>query len=179
MTVYLTDYGVWGRWPFDLCIVGARAWFTLPAVSQTRSRSGLVLARASSPVLLIIFMDRISRCSQVAEGVKFGGLRIPSLLFTDDEVLLASSNIDLQPVLRWFALTCEAVGMRISSPKSEQMVLSRKKVDCQLGVREELLLQVKEFKYWGVLLWSERKMEWEIDRWIGAGSAVVCCGEQS
>ena len=41
-------------------------------------------------------MDRISRRSQATEGVRYGGLWIPSLLFTDDTVLLVSSNSDLQ-----------------------------------------------------------------------------------
>ena len=73
---------------FNLCIVGARAWFSLPAISQTSSQSG--------QVLFIIFMDRISRRSQVM-GVGFGGLQITSLteLIADDVVLLASSNSDL------------------------------------------------------------------------------------
>uniref|UniRef100_A0A669BJZ3 Reverse transcriptase domain-containing protein n=1 Tax=Oreochromis niloticus TaxID=8128 RepID=A0A669BJZ3_ORENI len=52
-----------------------------------------------SPVLFIIFMDRISRRSQVAEGFRFGGLRISSLLFADDVVLLASSGEGLQLAL--------------------------------------------------------------------------------
>ena len=49
-----------------------------------------------SPVLFIIFMDRISRCNQAVEGIRFSGLWILSLLFADDVVLLASSNSDLQ-----------------------------------------------------------------------------------
>ncbi|KAI3363695.1 hypothetical protein L3Q82_001320 [Scortum barcoo] len=52
-----------------------------------------------SPVLFIIFMDRISRCSQGPEGVQFGNYRISSLLSADDVVLSASSNQDLQHVL--------------------------------------------------------------------------------
>ncbi|KAI3354703.1 hypothetical protein L3Q82_019196 [Scortum barcoo] len=67
-----------------------------------------------SPVLLIIFMDRISRRSQGPEGVQ-GGVPSPG-------------------------------GWR--------------------GPR-------KEFKYLGVLFTSEGKMEREIDRWIGAVSAVM------
>ena len=39
-----------------------------------------------SPVLFIIFMDRISRRSQGLEGVWFGSHWIPSLLFVDDVV---------------------------------------------------------------------------------------------
>ncbi len=56
-------------------------------------------------------MDRISRCSRVVKDVRFGGLRIPSLLFVDDVVLLASSNNDLQLSLGQFAVKCEVVGI--------------------------------------------------------------------
>ncbi|KAI3370830.1 hypothetical protein L3Q82_007356 [Scortum barcoo] len=81
-----------------------------------------------SPVLFIIFMDRISRRSQGPEGVRFGNHRISSLLFADDVVLMASSGQDLQHVLERFAAECEAAGMRISTSKSEAMVLDRKRV---------------------------------------------------
>ncbi|TWW77309.1 hypothetical protein D4764_12G0006990 [Takifugu flavidus] len=40
-------------------------------------------------------------------------------------------------------------GMRISTSKSEAMVLDRKKVECLLRVKEEILPQVEEFKYLG------------------------------
>uniref|UniRef100_A0A673CDI6 Reverse transcriptase domain-containing protein n=1 Tax=Sphaeramia orbicularis TaxID=375764 RepID=A0A673CDI6_9TELE len=102
-----------------------------------------------SPVLFIIFMDRISRRSQGPEGVRFGDHRISSLLFADDVVLLASSNLDLQRALGRFAAECEASGMRISTSKSEAMVLDRKKVVCPLRVGGESLPQVEEFKYLG------------------------------
>ncbi|KAI3353924.1 hypothetical protein L3Q82_005129 [Scortum barcoo] len=82
-----------------------------------------------SPVLFIIFMDRISRRSQGPEGVRFGNHRISSLLFADDVVLMASSSQDLQHVLERFAAECEAAGMRISTSKSEAMVLDRKRVE--------------------------------------------------
>ncbi|TWW71349.1 hypothetical protein D4764_17G0008320 [Takifugu flavidus] len=53
------------------------------------------------------------------------------------------------------------------------MVLNRKKVECLLRVKEEILPQVEEFKYLGVLFTSEGRMEREIDRRIGAASAVM------
>ncbi|TWW73526.1 hypothetical protein D4764_15G0009200 [Takifugu flavidus] len=98
---------------------------------------------------------------------------IGSLLFADDVVLLTPSARDLQQSLDRFAAECEAAGMRISTSKSEAMVLSWKKVECLLRVKEELLPQVEEFKYLGVLFTSEGKMEQEIDRRIGAVSAVM------
>ncbi|KAI3377084.1 hypothetical protein L3Q82_000062 [Scortum barcoo] len=122
-------------------------------------------------------MDRISRrSSQGPEGVRFGNHRISSLLFADDVVLLASSSQDLQHVLERFAAECEAAGMRISTSKSEAMVLDRKRVVCPLRVSGEVLPQVEEFKYLGVLFTSEGKMEREIDRRIGAGVRSYAVG---
>ncbi|KAI3362441.1 hypothetical protein L3Q82_012244 [Scortum barcoo] len=112
----------------------------------------------------------------VARGrreVRFGNHRISSLLFADDVVLMASSSQDLQHVLERFAAECEAAGMRISTSKSEAMVLDRKRVACPLRVGGEVLPQVEEFKYLGVLFTSEGKIEREIDRRIGAASAVM------
>ncbi|KAK3530227.1 hypothetical protein QTP86_020143, partial [Hemibagrus guttatus] len=126
-----------------------------------------------SPVLFIVFMDRISRRSQGLEGVRFGDHRISSLIFADDVVLLASSGLDLQHALGRFAAECEVAGMRVSTSKSEAMVLDRKKVACTLQVGGEVLPQVEEFKYLGVLFTSEGRMDHEIDRRIGAAAAVM------
>jgi len=71
-------------------------------------RVGLLQGCPLSPILFIIFMDRISRYSQGIEGVRFGILRIGSLLFADDVVLLASSGRDLQLSLERSAAECEA-----------------------------------------------------------------------
>ncbi|KAI3365690.1 hypothetical protein L3Q82_010774 [Scortum barcoo] len=89
---------------------------------------------------------------------RFGNHRISSLLFADDVVLMASSGQDLQHVLERFAAECEAAGMRISTSKSEAMVLDRKRVACPLQVGGEVLPQVEEFKYLGVLFTSEGKI---------------------
>ncbi|TWW53743.1 hypothetical protein D4764_0109230 [Takifugu flavidus] len=111
------------------------------------------------------------RCQSL---VRIAGIAwIGSLLFADDVVLLASSARDLQLSLDRFTAACEAAGMKISTSKSEAMVLNRKKVECFLRVKEEILPQVEEFKYLGILFTSEGRMEREIDRRIGAASAVM------
>ncbi|KAK3574904.1 hypothetical protein QTP86_018369, partial [Hemibagrus guttatus] len=53
------------------------------------------------------------------------------------------------------------------------MVLDQKKVACTLQVGREVLPQVEEFKYLGVLFTSEGRMDREIDRRIGAAAAVM------
>ncbi|KAK3543028.1 hypothetical protein QTP70_008717 [Hemibagrus guttatus] len=124
-------------------------------------------------VSLVAFCGRISRCSQGLEGVRFGDHRISSLIFADDVVLLAPSSLDLQHALGHFAAECEAAGMRVSTSKSEAMVLDRKKVACTLQVGGVVLPQVEEFKYLGVLFMTEGRMDREIDRRIGAAATVM------
>lgn len=83
MELMVSCYG-----PFNLCIVRVRVWFALPTASQTGFHYGLDSVKAAlSPVLLTTFIHRISGCSQMAQGARFGGLRIPSMLFADDVVL--------------------------------------------------------------------------------------------
>ncbi|KAL7874956.1 hypothetical protein SRHO_G00059260 [Serrasalmus rhombeus] len=59
--------------------------------------------------------------SQGMEGVRFGDLRVTSLLSADDVVLLGTSGHEPQLSLDQFAAECEAAGMRISTSKSEAM----------------------------------------------------------
>ena len=63
--------------------------------------------------------------------------------------------------------------MRISTSKSEIMVLSQKRVECPLWVGNEIFLQVEKFKYLGFLFTSQGRLEREIDRRIGEASAVM------
>jgi len=60
---------------------------------------GLCQGSPLSPILFVVFIDRISKCSSVEDGVWFGNLRVASLLFVDDVILLASSSYDFQRAL--------------------------------------------------------------------------------
>ena len=59
------------------------------------------------------------------------------LLFADNVVLLTSSARDLQRSLDWFAAKSKLAGIRISTSKSEAMVLRLKKLECILQVMKE------------------------------------------
>ena len=53
------------------------------------------------------------------------------------------------------------------------MVVSSIRVECPLWIGSEVLTQVEEFKYLGVLFTSGGRMEQDIDRETDAASAVV------
>ncbi|KAI3352078.1 hypothetical protein L3Q82_020894 [Scortum barcoo] len=87
----------------------------------------------------------------------------------------AALPADLQHVLERFAAECEAAGMRNQhlQIRGHGSRPEKGRVACPLRVSGEVLPQVEEFKYLGVLFTSEGKMEREIDRRIGAASAVM------
>lgn len=69
--------------------------------------------------LLVIFMDKITRCSRGEESLCFGNLRTASLLFADNVVLLASSDDDLHHAPGQFSAKCKAAEKRVSISQSE------------------------------------------------------------
>ena len=132
-------------------------------------RQGCVL----SPLLFIIFMDRISRRSTTPECVTMGNARVESLLFADDIARLASSSTGLQRALDRFTAECTMAGMQISTKKTEVMVLSRQKEECAVNVNGTPLDQVEKFKYLGVEFSNDARLDCEIDRRIGSASAIL------
>jgi len=69
-----------------------------------------------------------------------------------------------------FTAECEAAGMKISSSKSEAMVLNWK--ECSLWVGDESLPHAEELKYLGILFTSDGRLKGEKDRRTGVSSAV-------
>jgi len=115
-----------------------------------------------SPVSFVLFKDRISRWRRSGVGVSGSPLCCLQMMWSYWHPRTVISCI------HWGILQ----GMRVSTSKSEALVLCRKPVDCSLQVGTECLHQAKEFKYLGVLFTSEGKMEREIHRWIVAAAAV-------
>ncbi len=132
-------------------------------------RQGCVL----SPLLFIVYMDRIARRSLGQESVMIGDVKISHLLFADDLAILASSSSDLQHALSRFASECEASSMKVNVTKTETIVISRKPTQCTLHVSGVSLAQVEKFKYLGVEFTSDGRWEREIDRRIGSAAAVA------
>ncbi|KAI3360191.1 hypothetical protein L3Q82_014509 [Scortum barcoo] len=115
------------------------------------------------------FVDLEKAFDRVPRGILWGVLReygvrgpllraVRSLYDRSRSLVRIAGSQDLQHVLlERFAAECEAAGMRISTSKSEAMVLDRKRVACPLQVGGEVLPQVEEFKYLGVLFTRVRE----------------------
>ena len=104
-------------------------------------RQGCVL----SLFLFIVYMNWIDKCSQADECATIGNRKISYLLFTDDLVLLSSSESGLQRALNSFADACNTARMKVSTAKTEILHLSRSPDQCVLhrGGVEDTRLEAK------------------------------------
>ena len=124
-------------------------------------RQGCVL----SPLLFIVYINWIGKCSQADECATIGNCKISRLLFADDLVLFSSTESGLQRALNNFADACNTAGMKISTAKTEVFHLSRNPDQCVLQVNGATLKQVEKFKYLGVAFTSDGRQDEELD-WI-------------
>ena len=132
-------------------------------------RQGYVL----SPLLFIVYMNWIDKCSQADECATIGNCKISRLLFADDLVLLSSTESDLQRTLNSFADACNTAGMKIFTAKTEVLHFSRNPDQCALQVNGATLKQVEKFKYLGVAFTSDERQDEELDIRISKASAVM------
>ena len=95
-------------------------------------RQGCVL----SPLLFIVYMNWIDKCSQADECATIGNCKISRLLFADDLVLLSSTESGFQRALNSFADACNTAGVKISTAKTAVLHLSRNPDQCVLQVSE-------------------------------------------
>ena len=132
-------------------------------------RQGCVL----SPLLLIVYMNWIDKCSQADECATIGKCKLSRLLFADDLILLSSAESGHQRALNSLTDACNTAGMKISTAKTEVLHLSRNPDQCVLQVNGATLKQVEKFKYLGVAFTSDGRQDKELDTRIGKASAVM------
>ena len=134
---------------------------------------GLRQGCSFSPILFLIYMDRIVKKSESCGGVMIGECTVQRLLFADDLVLLDSTQNGLQQALDRFSDACSVAGMKISSTKTETMCLSRQPKQCSLQIDGVPLKQSEKFKYLGVSFTSDGRQNSELDIRIGKASTVM------
>ena len=167
----LQEYGVNGQ-----LLRAIKSFYCRPEVcvrvngKQSKPFQGCVL----SPLLFIVYMNWIDKCSQADECATIGNCKISRLLFADDLVLLSSTESGLQRgALNSFADACNTAGMKISTDKNEVLHLSRNSDQCILQVNGATLKQVEKFKYLGVAFTSDVRQDQELDTRVGKASAVM------
>ena len=113
-----------------VCVNGMK---TKPFNVNVGLQQGCVL----SPLLFIVYMDKIDKDSSCISGITFGKCNIWHLLFADDLALLSLNKSDLQNLSasenRSSAYTIGFLmhaWMKISMAKTEIMCLTRHPVQC-------------------------------------------------
>ena len=132
-------------------------------------RQGCVL----SPLLFIVYMNWIDKCSPAAECITIGNCKISRLLFADDLVLLSSTEFGLQRAFNCVADACNTAGIKISTAETEVLHLSRNLDQCVFQVNGVTLKQVEKFKYLGVEFTSDGSQDDKLDTRIRKVSAVM------
>ena len=153
---------------YEVCVCVNSAT-TKPLRVSVRLRQGYSL----SPILFLIYMDRIVKKSESCGGVKIGECTVQRLLFADDLVLLDSTQNGLQQALDRFSDACSVAGMKISTTKTETMYLSRQPKQCSLQIDGVPLKQSEKIKYLGVSFTCDGRQNSKLDIRIGKASAVM------
>lgn len=138
--------------------------------TKTGLRQGCVL----SPLLFAVVLDEVfKQCKKTTRPLTIGHwkmqkIQITELAFADDMAILGASERDLQHNVNVYATELRKKGMIINKEKSKTMVISTKQVKHSIKIGDTKLEQVEKYKYLGVIMQEDGKIDSEIEQRIGA-----------
>lgn len=126
-----------------------------------------------SPLLFIIFIDKIIRQANIQGNVEIGEVIYNLLAFADDLVLLTEDVSALQEGIDKLNSACEEFGMRISVSKTKVMHIGKERKEIVCKLNDQVLEQVSEFKYLGTIFSEDGKLVKEMEHRRKNGNAVA------
>ena len=85
--------------------------------------------------------------------------KLNELLFADDQVLIATSEEQLQEHMNRLHTTSQIFNMKINIEKTEIMAIAKKERNITISIDNKHLKQVKEFNYLGSIISSDGKKQ--------------------
>jgi len=138
------------------------------------------------PWLFNLFMDGVVREVKARAGdvgielcMDEAKWKLNTLLFADDTVLVAENERDLQKLVLEFNTVCQRQKLKVNVKKSKVMIFEREEHDvidfgnpyrvrteckkqCKIKLGGQIMEEVNEFKYLGLILCKHGSMEGEI-----------------
>ena len=109
-----------------------------------------------SPMLFNLFINDLTRHkNDVGSGISVGDTSLSILLYADDIVLMADSELKLQSLLTGLDLRCKQWGLVISATKSKVIHFRTKSVERSKEIfqcGETIIEFIHQFKYLGLIL---------------------------
>ena len=125
-----------------------------------------------SPLLFVIYKDKLVKDCKFVSDVKVKDYSLRSLLYADDLVLISRSANGLQHNLERLSRTCDEFGMKINLEKTKAMVISKKQKPINCLVEGRILKQVSNFNYLGVIIDESGRLDKELDNRIRRAGKV-------
>ena len=95
------------------------------------------------------------------------------LLFVDDMVLMSDTAEGLESNLEVMSQVLSRWEVKVNCMKTRVMRVARQKGRCEVKVGDEVIEQVDEMKYLGVMISSDGSLEKEVEARIGSAVRMV------
>ena len=151
----------WNQTAAVRCYDDISAWMSI--------KQGVRQGCVASPHLFALYTEIIMRELGDMEGFRIGGTVVSNLRYTDDTVIVAVSEEQLQRLINVVVVKNEVKGLHLNSTRSFSMVFSKSITTptCHIDVPGNILERVQSFIYLGSLFSSDARCEKKIRRRIG------------